>query len=363
MKAVVYHRTGGPEVLELVESDSLPEPGHGEVRVRIVVSGVNPTDWKARAGSGASVELEHPQTPNQDGSGVIDAIGPAVQRFSVGDRVWIRDAAYQRPSGTATEFAVLPETLVNPLPAGLSFDVGASLGIPALTAHRALTSHEVAPARLSPGSLVGHTVLVAGGAGAVGHAAIQLAVWAGATVITTVSSELKADLAWRAGAHHVIDYHTEDVVARVAAVAPNGVSIIVEVNPLANLGIDLQMIATGGTIAIYVSGSPDELSVPARASMTKNVRYQFILTYTTSEVQKSNAVAAVGEAAAAGALGVGDEFGLPLVRYLLSETGAAHRAVEDGVVGKMLIDVGPADPGNAVLDAQAAGLAPDGDAW
>ncbi|MCU1479641.1 MAG: Alcohol dehydrogenase zinc-binding domain protein [Subtercola sp.] len=362
MKAIEYSETGGPEVLRLVEFEPA-EPAHGEVRVRVVVSGVNPTDWKARRGSSGVQHFEHPKTPNQDGAGFIDAVGAGVTRFSVGDRVWLRDTAFGRNTGTAAEFVVLPELLVNPLPDGVSFDVGASLGIPALTAHRALTAHEGGPARLSPGALVGQTVLVAGGAGAVGHAAIQLAVWAGATVITTVSSPAKADLAWRAGAHHVIDYRSEDVVRAVVAIAPHGVSTIVEVNPLANLGIDLEMIAVGGTIAIYVSGDRDEVSIAARASMTKNVRYQFVLTYTTSEVQKSNAVAAVTAAAADGALGVGDANGLPIIRYLLDETGAAHQAVEDGAVGKVLIDVGSSDAGHQARDASAAGLAPDGDAW
>ncbi|GGF20723.1 NADPH:quinone reductase [Subtercola lobariae] len=362
MKKISYTRTGGPDVLQLVEVEKV-EPAAGEVRVRVVVSGVNPTDWKARQGSGESVQLEHPQTPNQDGAGVIDAVGPGTSRFTVGQRVWLRDAAYQRTDGTAAEFVVLPELLVNALPDGVSFDVGASLGIPALTAHRALTARESGPARLAPGSLAGQHILVAGGAGAVGHAAIQLATWAGATVITTVSSEQKADLAWRAGAHHVINYRTENVVSQVTAVAPHGVEVIVEVNPRANLGIDLELIAHGGTIAIYVSGTPDEVSIAARASMTKNVRYQFVLTYTTSEVQKANAVAAVIAAAGDGALGVGDAFGLPIIRYHLDETAAAHQAVEDAVVGKVLIDGTSFDPGHQARDAQAAALAPDGDAW
>ncbi|RFA13533.1 NADPH:quinone reductase [Subtercola boreus] len=338
MKAVVYSRTGGPEMLELVDRE-LPAVEAGEVRVQIAVSGVNPTDWKSRAGSGTSAEVDPEQVPNQDGAGVVDAIGLGVTRFAVGDRVWVRDSAFQRPTGTAAEYTVLPDHLVNPLPDGVSFDVGASLGIPALTAHRALTARESGPARLSPGSLVGTTVLVAGGAGAVGHAAIQLAVWAGATVITTVSSPEKADLAAAAGAHHIVNYRTEDVVARVKQLAPRGVEVIVEVNPLANMADDVAVVARGGTVAIYVSGEPDAIPVPARASMTKNVRLQFVLTYTTSEVEKSNAVAAVTAAAAAGALEVGDDHGLPLVRFVLAETAAAHAAVESGAVGKVLIDV------------------------
>src|SRR6185437_13240395 len=194
MKAVSYSSTGDSDVLVFGERPE-PHPGDGEVRVRIHVSGVNPTDWKARQGSGPA-ELPRAQVPNQDGAGV-STVRP-------GDRVWVWDAAYQRPDGTAQELVVLPEALVVPLPDAVSFDVGASLGIPALTAHRALTAYESAPGELAPGTLDGRTVLVAGGAGAVGHAAIQLAVWAGATVIATVSSHDKAELARAAGAHHVV---------------------------------------------------------------------------------------------------------------------------------------------------------------
>ncbi|RFA19005.1 NADPH:quinone reductase [Subtercola boreus] len=338
MKAVVYSRTGGPEVLQLVDRE-VPSVEAGEVRVRIAVSGVNPTDWKSRAGSGDGRELDVEQVPNQDGAGIVDEIGLGVTRFAVGDRVWVRDTAFQRPTGTAAEYTVLPDHLVNPLPDGVSFDVGASLGIPALTAHRALTARDAGPARLSPGSLAGTTVLVTGGAGAVGHAAIQLAAWAGATVITTVSSPAKAALAAAAGAHHVIDYRSEDVVARVNDIAPGGVETVVDVNPLENIDDDVAVVARGGTIAIYVSGEPDGIPVPARASMTKNIRFQFVLTYTTSEAEKSNAIAAVSAAAAAGALEVGEGHGLPLVRFALTDTAAAHRAVEDGAVGKVRIDV------------------------
>ncbi|QWT24103.1 NADPH:quinone reductase [Subtercola sp. PAMC28395] len=362
MRAIVYSKPGTADVLQLVEQET-PPVGHGEVRVRIVVSGVNPTDWKSRAGSSGVAHFDPPQVPGQDGAGIVDAIGDGVSRVAVGDRVWLRDAAFKRPTGTSADYVVLPQLLVNDLPPGVSFDVGASLGIPALTAHRALTAREGGPERLAPATLVGQTVLVAGGAGAVGHAAIQLAAWAGATVITTVSSDAKADLAWRAGAKHVINYRDENLIARVQELAPRGVDVIVEVNPLANLAADVEVLATGGTIAIYVSGDPDGVVVPARASMTKNVRYQFILTYTTSEVQKGNAVAAVTAAAADGALGVGEENGLPIIRFALEETAEAHRAVEGGFVGKVLIDVQPPGAGRQTLADGQSVMAPDGDAW
>ncbi len=202
------------------------------MRVRVVVSGVNPTDWKSRDGGAPGQELPFPEVvPNQDGAGVIDAVGPGVTDLAVGDRVWIMLAAHGRPTGTAQEKTVLPVDRVAPLPDGLSFDLGASLGVPAVTAHRALTVSEDGPSRLAPGALAGTHVLVAGGAGAVGHAAIQLARWAGATVITTVSSPEKAALATAAGAHHVVDYKAGDAAAEIQSIAHDGVDLIVRSPP------------------------------------------------------------------------------------------------------------------------------------
>jgi NADPH:quinone reductase len=338
MRAIEYSTTGPAEVLTLVDRPD-PVPGPAEVVVRIAVSGVNPTDWKARAGGGDRAVLPRPQVPNQDGAGVVVAVGRGVTSVSVGDRAWVWDAAYQRADGTAQELALLPAAQVVPMPDAVSFEVGASLGIPALTAHRALTSREGGPVELAPGALAGMTVLVAGGAGAVGHAAIQLAGWAGATVITTVSSPEKAELAFAAGAGHVLNYITDDVAARVREIAPSGVDVIVEVNAVANLALDLHLIALGGTIAMYAASGSDQPSIPVRPAMGKNVRLQFILTYTTTPEQKHAAVRAVAAAAAAGVLAVGADHGLPLTRFPLDHTAEAHRAVENGTVGKVLIDV------------------------
>jgi NADPH2:quinone reductase len=339
MRAIEYSKTGAAsEVLQLVDREAR-EPGADEVRVRIAVSGVNPTDWKARAGNGDGATLPHPQVPNQDGAGVVDAVGAGVTHVASGDRVWVWDAAFGRTDGTAQELAIVPGDQVVPLPDGVSFDVGASLGIPALTAHRALTAHEGGPTRLSPGSLAGTTVLVAGGAGAVSHAAIQLAVWAGATVITTISSDEKAALARKAGAHHIINYRSEDVVAKVKDLAADGVSLIVEVNAYANLETDLEIIATGGTISIYTGEGDKTLAVPVRRAMGTNARLQFIMTYTTSEAQKQDAVAAVSAAIADGALPVGADSGLPITRFPLERTADAHDAVANDTIGKVLIDV------------------------
>lgn len=340
VRAAVYTTTGPSSVLQLVEDKPVAEPAPGEVRVRVVVSGVNPTDWKARQGGAGGQPLRRPQVPNQDGAGVVDAVGAGVTELRPGDRVWLWDAAWERADGTAQEYVSLPSTQAVPLPDGESFDTGASLGIPALTAHRALTAHDRVPSRLGPGALSGLVVLVAGGAGAVGHAAIQLARWAGATVITTVSSEAKAALARASGAGHVIDYRTTDVAAAVRRLSPDGVDLIVEVNPDVNLDIDLEVLAPNGTIALYATETGDPLTVPFRVSMTKNIRYQFILTYTVTPEQKSDAVAGVSAALAAGVLRVGEEHGLPLTRFPLEETAQAHDAVQQGTVGKVLIDLG-----------------------
>lgn len=345
MRAIVYSQTGSSDVLELVERQPA-DPGPGEVRVRIVVAGVNPTDWKSRSGAtgqGAGQPLPFDEvSPGQDGAGVVDAVGEGVNDVSVGDRVWTLLAGWQRPTGTAQEYVVLPVERVAPLPDSVSFDVGASLGVPAVTAHRALTTSEDGPDRLHPGALEGFTVLVAGGAGAVGHAAIQLARWAGATVITTVSSAEKAELARSAGAHHVVDYTAGDTAAAIREVAPDGVTLIVEVSPARNAELDLAVIATRGSIAVYADNGGGELTIPVRATFSLNVRYQFVLLYTVGQAALDAAKLDVTAAAESGALEVGESAGLPLHRYTLDQTAAAHDAVEGGIVGKVLIDIGRA---------------------
>jgi NADPH:quinone reductase len=338
MRAVIYARTGGPEVLELVERPE-PELGTEQVLVRVAVSGVNPTDWKSRAGSAPGEPLAFPEVvPNQDGAGTIVAVAPDVDPERVGQRVWLWEAAWKRPGGTAQDFVALPGWQAVPLPDEASFDLGASLGIPALTAHRCLTVGEDGPRALAPGVLTGRTVLVAGGAGAVGHAAIELAVWAGATVVTTVSSKEKAELAAAAGAHHVVNYREGDPVEAIRGVAPNGVDTIVEVAPVTNAELDQKVIGSNGVVAVYASEKGDP-PLAVRAAMTSNMRFQFVLIYTISAKAKARAVMDVQAAVAAGALRVGTSAGLPLLRFPLEKTGDAHAAVEGHAVGKVLIDV------------------------
>ncbi len=340
MRAVVYTESGDSSVLELVERE-VPEPGPGEVRVRIVRAGVNPTDWKFRAGGMG--ELAFPEiVPGQDGSGIVDAVGPDVSDLAVGDRVWTILAQHQRPGGTAQEQVVLPADRVTVLPDAASYDVGASLGVPAVTAHRALTTSEDGPDRLAPGSLDGMTVLVAGGAGAVGNAAIQLARWAGARVISTVSSAQKGDLASAAGAHHVVNYRQGDAAAAIRDLAPEGVDLVVEVAPAQNLRLDVSVIKPRGTIAIYANNGGDEVTLSVRETFSTNARFQWVLLYTVGSAALRRAAEDISAALADGAFGVGDDHGLPLHHYPLERTADAHAAVEAGAVGKVLIDVAEA---------------------
>ena len=339
MRAIEYSVTGDPDVLRLVDRP-LPEPGPGEVRVQVLRSGVNPTDWKSRRGSEAGSPVEPAHVPNQDGAGIVDAVGQGVEAALVGLRVWIWEAAHQRPSGgTAQEYAVVPARHVVLLPDVASFDLGAALGVPFLTAHRCLTVTEDGPVRLGPGTLQGRVVLVAGGAGAVGNAAIQLARWSDATVTTTVSTPEKANLAARAGADHVIDYKQQDVVAEVRAIAPNGVHTVVEVSPSVNAELDAAVIARHGSVAVYANNGGDTVELPVRPLMTPNARWQFVFVYNAPDDWRARALDDVSAAVLDEAVRIGEDVGLPVHHFPLEDAAAAHQAVEDGVVGKVVIDV------------------------
>jgi NADPH2:quinone reductase len=336
MKAVVYTRTGDPSVLEVVDRP-VPDPGPGEVLVRVAMSGVNPTDWKSRQGDGSGAPPPFGwQVPNQDGAGVVEMVGKGVDSALIGERVWIWEAAWQRPWGTAAEYTTVPVRQVKRLgPA--PFELGASLGIPFLTAHRCLTVGETMPGHLDAGSLTDRVVLVQGGAGAVGNAAIQLARWAEATVIATVSSPEKAQLAAAAGASVVVNYREQDVVAEVRKVAPDGVDAIVEVAAARNAETDIQLLGPNAVVAVYADDGAGPVSLPIRALMVPNARWQFVLIYTVQLKAKAQAVEDVAVAAIAGAIEVGPDAGLPLHFYPLEEAAAAHAAVQNSAIGKVLI--------------------------
>lgn len=335
MRAVVYRETGPSSVLELVDRD-LPEPGPGEARVRVVRAGVNPTDWKFRA-NGMNGDWSE-VVPGQDGAGVVDAVGPGVEGLREGERVWTVLAQYQRPGGTAAEYTVQPVDRLVPLPVGASYDLGASLGVPAVTAHRTLTAGEDV-ARIAPGSMSGMTVLVAGGAGAVGNAAIQLARWAGATVITTVSSDEKGALAVAAGAHHTVNYTVGNAADEIRSLCPEGVDLVTEVALAQNLATDLEVLRVRGTIAYYADNGGAEAALPVRGTFAKNLRLQGVLLYTLGADLVEAATADVNAAVAAGALRVGEEAGVPLHHFPLEDLARAHDAVESGAVGKVLVDI------------------------
>jgi len=283
MLAVSFEQIGPAELLR-VGNVARPEPGPGEVRARVRVSGVNPSDWKTRSGA-IGRELPGPfQVPNQDGTGVIDRVGEGVDTARVGERVWLYFAAWQRQWGTAAQWTVVPAERAVPLPDNASDELGASLGIPALTAHRCL---------FADGPIEGRNVLVAGGAGAVGHAAIELARWADARVVTTVSGPEKAEIARAAGADAVVDYHAPDAVEQVRAAAPEGVDRVVEVSLSRNVELDLAVAAPHAVISSYANNGGDEAAVPIRRTMLANHLLRFVFLYTMPAEALRAAVAGV----------------------------------------------------------------------
>jgi NADPH2:quinone reductase len=222
-----------------------PHPARGEVRVRILASGVNPTDTYTRSGVRRRGMPFETIVPNQDGAGVIDEVGEGVARERIGERVYVTMAQWQRPWGTASEYVALPGDRAIPLSENTGFEQGACLGVPILTAHYALAIY----------GRRGATVLVQGGAGAVGFYAIQFAKFAGASVIATVSSDRKALIARSAGADHVINYRSEDLGARVAEITSGrGVGRVLEVNFAVNAAKWPQVLGKGGTV-IYGSSA------------------------------------------------------------------------------------------------------------
>jgi NADPH2:quinone reductase len=319
MRAALYRGTGkAAEVLHVEEVDR-PEPGPGEVLVRVYASGVNPTDHKARSGA-VPRPIDDFQIPHQDGAGVIEAVGPGVDPGRVGQRVWLFLAAAGRRWGTAAEWTVVPERQAGPLPDGASFELAASLGVPAMTAHYCLFSD-------SP--VNGQTVLVAGGAGAVGHFAIELAKRAGARVVTTVSSAEKAALAEKAGADLVVNYRSPDAVDQIKAFGP--VDRVIEVALGANLKLDLAVVRPQATIVTYAAEAADPV-LPVRACMTADITLKFVLLYGVPMAALEQAAADITAALAAGEL-----TGLPVHKFPLADIAAAHEAAESGAVGKVIV--------------------------
>ncbi len=324
MRAALYERHGPTREVLRVENVERPEPGPGEVRVRVEVSGVNPTDWKSRSGA-TPRPIDAFQIPHHDGAGVIDAVGEGLDPGRIGQRVWLYMAAGGRRWGTAAEWTVVPEQQAVPLPDSASSELGASLGVPAITAHRCL---------FADGPVDGKTVLVAGGAGAVGHFAIELAKRAGARVIATVSGPQKAELAAKAGADLVVNYREPDAAEQISSFAGReGVDHVVEVALGANLQLDLAVVRRhDARIVTYAAESADPV-LPVRACMTANVVLRFVLLYRVPPEALRQAARDISAALAEGALTE-----LPVIKFPLDEIAAAHEAVEGGaVVGKVLV--------------------------
>jgi NADPH2:quinone reductase len=326
MKAVWFEKKGpAREVLVTGEMpDPVPDLGH--VRVRVHVSGVNPTDTKTRGGYGGNTRMEFPRIiPGQDGAGVIDQVGLGVPESRIGERVWIYEAYRGRPFGTAAEYVVVPSGNAVKLPDSIGFDTGAGLGVPAMTSHRCL---------FADGGIQGQTVLVHGGGGGVGNPAIQLARWAGARVITTVSRPEQETAAREAGAHVIVNRVKEDVVQVVREVTAGlGVDRIVDVDFGQNINANIGMLKTGGVIATYFSSPVPQF--PFFPLMVNCITVQYVLVYTMSPQAHLDAIRDTTACLEAGQYRthVG-------ARFPLDEIAEAHEAQDSGlVVGKILMDV------------------------
>jgi NADPH:quinone reductase len=322
VRAAVYDGHGSAADVLRVEDVDRPEPGPGEVRVRMELSGVNPTDWKSRGGA-TPRPIDGFQIPHHDGAGVIDAVGSGVDPGRVGQRVWTWLAAAGRRWGTAAQWSLLPSRQAVPLPDSASAELGACLGVPAITAHRCL---------FADGPVDGKKVLVAGGAGAVGHFAIELAKYYGADVVTTASGPETAALAASAGADLVVNYRDADAAEQVKAFAPQ-LDRIVEVALGANMDLDLAVSGPQTHIVAYAAEPADPV-LPVRRFMNANVTVRFVLLYAVPADAVDRAVADISRALDAGALTA-----LPIIRFPLDEVVAAHEAVEAGAVGKVVVEL------------------------
>ena len=322
MKAVQYERCGPAAEVFRVADIAKPAPGPGEVQVRMTLSGINPTDWKSRSGA-TPRPIDGFQIPHHDGTGVIDAVGEGVDEGRIGQRVWIWMAAASRPWGTAAQWTVVPSRHAVPLPDGVSDELGASLGVPAMTAHRCL---------VADGPVAGKNVLVAGGAGAVGHFAIELAKFFGARVATTVSGPEKAELARKAGADLVVNYREPGAADQLRAFAPT-MDRIIEVALGANLELDLAVSGPPTHIVDYAA-EPNDPVLPVRRCMNANLTLRFVLLYGIPAEAADEAVTDISAALAAGALTE-----LPVTRFSIDQVVAAHEAVEAGTAGKVVIEI------------------------
>jgi NADPH2:quinone reductase len=329
MKAAWYQRKGpAAQVLQVGEQPD-PQPAPGEVRVRIQVSAVNPSDTKNRSGLRGMAMPFPVVIPHQDGAGVIDQVGEGVDPARIGERVWVYEATWSRPGGTAAQYTTVPAAKAVWLPDGVSFEAGACLGIPAMTAHRCV---------FADGPVTGLHVLIQGGAGAVGFYAVQMARIGGAArVIATVSRPEQAELARRAGADTVIDYRAGPVPAAVAQAlgGPARVDRIIEVAFGANLSDDLEMCAPRAVIAAYASDAVPQPQLPFWQMTQKDLTLRAVLVYQMSVAAHEEAARWITAALAKGRLQHPVDKVFPLV-----QVAATHEACETMKnLGKVLVHI------------------------
>ena len=320
MRAAFYERNGTARDVMRVGDVETPHATAGEVRVKLAVSGVNPSDVKSR--QGLTRKIAWPRViPQSDGAGTIDEVGAGVPKSRLGERVWIWNGQWKRPFGTAAEYIVLPSEQAAQLPDNVSFEAGACLGIPAMTAF-----HAVALVDLEPQS----RVLISGGGGAVSQYAIQFAKKRGAAVITTISSPEKASAASEAGADHCIDYKREDVGARMREVTGGALAdCVIELDLSANAKLLPAVLRPKGRVVIY--GTGPEATLPSAFCLTNTIGLQFFLVYELDAAERAAALAGIAEASS----WLKHRIAQPT--YTLDNIAAAHEAVERGALGNVIV--------------------------
>ena len=326
MKAVWYESIGEAEqVLNYGDLED-PQINDGEVLVKLKTSGVNPSDVKIRAG--ARGELQFPRIiPHSDGGGIIVKVGEEVSEDRIGERVWIWNGAFGRAFGTCSELIVLPSSQAVTMSDDVSFETAACLGIPASTAYYGI---------FADGPVKDQTILITGGAGAVGYLGIQLAKWSGAHVISTVSGDDKATVAEAAGADLVVNYKTDNVIKAVNDFTKgHGVDRILEVEFGGNLSVSEHVIKNNGVIAAYGSVTEANPSVPFYNLMFKSVKLNTYLIYIVADSDRANINQGINAALSDNAL-------TPIIAksFQLSETVNAHQSVEEGsIIGNVVINI------------------------
>ena len=327
MQAALYRKFGAArEVLELCDVDA-PEPGPGEVLVRLHASAINPSDVKKRAGAFPDLLDEGFIIPNSDGAGVIEAVGDGVDKNRKGERVWVYQAQHERRFGTAAEYVAISSNCAPRLTEDAGFDTGACLGIPAMTAHRAV---------FADGDVEGQVLLVMGGAGRVGHYAIQWAHQAGATVVSTASNPDDKEACLSAGADHVVDHRADDFARQVLGANGNKpIDRVIDLEFGTNLPVSIAVLKTGGTIAAYGSARNPEPVLPFYKMMYKDLTLHTIIVYAMPDSAKDHAVADINSALSHGSLQHRVAHSMPL-----ADIAAGNEIVEAGEVrGAVILNI------------------------